>query len=255
MYVCPCTRGRAHVQGWQYLRLHDATYQGNCDVRHHMSKSTCTPPHATHSCCASVCKDNRMSSQHLCQCWCVVVCRATAPRVRSCQRRSWWTAPCAEQHGLGRCGSCGSAGALCCSTFLGHSGKTCVRTKEWSGCASHRGCPRRCRWRCACCRGREGHCWHCLRAHGARGFSDPDDGVTPEFCFRHCPCQLPRAERKPDHRRCLASDGHGYDPRGAQPEVGWVDKRKPIQTAKAPSRGHVRLFGTAPLEGLRWGRH
>ena len=34
------------------------------------------------------------------------------------------------------------------------------------------------------------------------------------------PCQLPCAERRPDHGRGSASDGHLSDPRGAHPEVG-----------------------------------
>ena len=35
-------------------------------------------------------------------------------------------------------------------------------------------------------------------------------------------------------------------------KLGKVDKLKPLETAEALARGHVRLFGTASLEGLRW---
>ena len=38
-------------------------------------------------------------------------------------------------------------------------------------------------------------------------------------------------------------------------KLGKVDKLKPLETAEALARGHVRIFGTASLEGLRWGRH
>ena len=61
--------------------------RGSCDVRLHMYKSTCTPPKAKHSCFASVCIDKPHVVQHLCQCWCMTVCLATAHHFRSCQRR------------------------------------------------------------------------------------------------------------------------------------------------------------------------
>ena len=88
-----------------------------------------------------------------------------------------------EQHGLGRCGSCGPVRALCCSTLLGHSGKTIARTMEWSGGASHRGCPRR------------------FRAHCARGCSDRDNGAE----------RSSRPQQSPSRETVPKRDVHGRE--------------------------------------------